>query len=385
MSSREPDFEFDFFDEPPTEEASGQRSLRRPLGGGPKEPRGPRRPIRPAAGFTPLARLVGLVAFAILIVVLLVLWVQSCQEDQKRDAYRSYLTDVSAVARDSERVGRELNDVLTTPGIKPADLDKQLAGLVQQQRIGADRAEALDAPGPLRRANQSVAESLRFRVNGLQGLAAEFRNTRGSKDAAAAGALLVGQAQRLVASDVVWDDLFKAAAIAELRDQDITGVEVPDSNFVQTSDLASTRSMVPIWQRLNGTPAAGGSTGAGLHGTNLVGVRVLPGGQQLSTTTENTIVASTDLGFEASVRNGGDNQEVKIEVTLTIQQSPTPVVKKQTIDLINPKETKRVTFRDFPSIDFGELRTLRVDVAPVPQEKVIENNSAEYKVIFSVE
>ena len=94
MSNREPDFEFDFFDEPPTEEASGQRSLRRPLGGGPKEPRGPRRPIRPAAGFTPLARLVGLVAFAILIVVLLVLWVQSCQEDQRRDAYRSYLGDV---------------------------------------------------------------------------------------------------------------------------------------------------------------------------------------------------------------------------------------------------------------------------------------------------
>ncbi|MBA2297299.1 MAG: hypothetical protein H0W14_04615 [Actinobacteria bacterium] len=391
MSNREPDFEFDFFEEPPTQETSGQRSLRRPLGGGPREPRepreprGPRKPIRPAAGFTPLARLVGLVAFAILIVVLLVLWVQSCQEDKKRDSYRSYLGDVSAVARDSERVGRELNDVLTTPGLKPADLDKQLAGLVQQQQIGADRAEALDAPGPLRPVNQSVTEALQFRVLGLQGLAVEFRSTRGSKDAAAAGKKLAAKAQRLVASDVVWDDLFLAPAVAELRRQEITGVQVPDSNFVQTPDLASTRSMVAIWQRLNGTPAAGGGTGAGLHGTNIVGVRVLPGGQQLSTSTENTVVASTDLAFEVSVRNGGDNQEVKIVVTLTIQQSPTPVTKKQTIDLINPEETKRVTFRDFPSIDFGELRTLRIDVDPVPGEKLIENNSAEHKVIFSVE
>ena len=388
MSSREPDFEFDFFEEPPTQETSGQRSLRRPLGRGPREPReprGPRRPLRPGSGFTPLARLVGLVAFAILIVVLLVLWVQSCQEDQKRDSYRDYLVDVRAVANDSERVGRELNDVLTTPGIKPADLDKQLAGLVQQQQIGADRARELDAPGPLRPASQSVADALQFRVNGLQGLAAEFRNTRGSKDAARAGGLLAAQAQRLVASDVIWDDLFKTPAIAELREQDITGVEVPDSNFVQTPDLANQRSMVPIWQRINRTPATGGGTGAGLHGTNIVGVRVLPGGQQLSTSTENTVVASTDLAFEVSVRNGGDNQEVKIEVTLTIQQSPTPVTKKQTIDLINPEETKRVVFRDFPSIDFGELRTLRIDVDPVPQERIIENNSAEYKVIFSVE
>jgi hypothetical protein len=386
VSNRESDFEFDFFDEPETQEAPGrERTLRRPLGGGPREPGGPRRPIRPAAGFTPLARLVALVAFAILIVVLLVFWVQSCQEDQKRDSYRSYLESVAAVARDSERVGRELNDVLTTPGIKPADLDKQLSGLVQQQRISANGVRELDPPGPLRPANANLAEALQFRVNGLEGLAAEFRNTRTTKDAAAAGALLAAQAQRLVASDVIWDDLFKTPTIAQLRQEDVSGIEVPDSNFVQTPDLASTRSMVPIWQRINGTPATGGAAGAGLHGTNIVSVKVQPGGQTLSASAENTIVASTDLAFAVAVQDSGDNQEVKIEVTLTIQQSPTPVTKKQTIDLINPDETKTVVFRDFPSIDFGELRTLRIDVDPVPGEKNTSNNSAEYKVIFSVE
>jgi hypothetical protein len=386
VSNRESDFEFDLFDEPETQEAPGrERTLRRPLGGGPREPGGPRRPIRPAAGFTPLARLVALVAFAILIVVLLVFWVQSCQEDKKRDSYRSYLESVAAVARDSERVGRELNDVLTTPGIKPADLDKQLSGLVQQQRISANGVRDLDPPGPLRPANANLAEALQFRVNGLEGLAAEFRNTRGSKDAAAAGALLATQAQRLVASDVIWDDLFKTPTIAQLRQEDVSGIEVPDSNFVQTPDLASTRSMVPIWQRINGTPATGGASGAGLHGTNIVSVKVQPSGQTLSASAENTIVASTDLAFVVAVQDSGDNQEVKIEVTLTIQQSPTPVTKKQTIDLINPGETKTVVFRDFPSIDFGELRTLRIDVDPVPGEKNTSNNSAEYKVIFSVE
>jgi hypothetical protein len=112
---------------------------------------------------------------------------------------------------------------------------------------------------------------------------------------------------------------------------------------------------------------------------------VQPSGQTLSASAENTIVASTDLAFAVAVQDSGDNQEVKIEVTLTIQQSPTPVTKKQTIDLINPGETKTVVFRDFPSIDFGELRTLRIDVDPVPGEKNTSNNSAEYKVIFSVE
>ena len=384
MTEREPDFEFDFFEEPETQEASGrERSLRRPLGRA-RGPRPPRGPVRPRAGFTPLLRLLGLIAFAILIVVLLLLWAQSCQENKKRDSYGNYMSDISAVGRDSDRVGRELSDVLTTPGIKPAELQKQLNGLVTQQEIGVTRARGLDPPGPLRASYDAAVEALVFRVDGLAGLAEAFRRTQGSKDAAAAGALLASQAERLVASDVVWDDLFKEPAVAVLQQEEISGVEVPDSNFVQTPDLASTRSMVPIWERINGSAASGSGATTGLHGTNIESVKVVPGGQQLSASTENTVEASTDLAFAVAVADSGDNQEVKIEVTLTIQQSPTPIVKKQTIDIINPGETKTVVFRDFPSVDFGERRIMRIDVDPVPGEENTGNNSAEYPVIFSL-
>ena len=380
MSSRDTDFEFDFFEEPETQEAPGRSD--RPRRG----PRMPRGPMRPRAGFTPLLRLLGLIAFAILIVVLLLLWVQSCQEDKKHDAYSEYMTSMSAVARDSERVGRELSDALTTPGIKPAELQKQLTGLAQQQEIGVDRARKLDPPGPLLDAHERAVEALAFRADGLAGLAEAFRRTQGSKDAAAAGALLASQAERFVASDVVWDDLFKEPSVTVLRNEEISGVEVPDSNFIQTPDLASTRSMVPIWERINGSAASGstGGTPSGLHGTNIESVKVIPGGQTLSESTENTVEASTDLGFAVAVHNGGDSQEVKIEVTLTIQQSPTPIVKKQTIDIINPDETKTVVFRDFPSVDFGERRIMRIDVDPVPGEAKTDNNSAEYPIIFSL-
>jgi hypothetical protein len=104
----------------------------------------------------------------------------------------------------------------------------------------------------------------------------------------------------------------------------------------------------------------------------------------LSASTENTVEASTDLAFAVAVADSGDNQEVKIEVTLTIQQSPTPIVKKQTIDIINPGETKTVAFTEFPSVDFGERRIMRIDVDPVPGERTTTNNTAEYPVIFSL-
>ncbi|HEY7793233.1 MAG TPA: hypothetical protein VIA10_04415 [Gaiellaceae bacterium] len=381
MTERETDFEFDFFEEPATQEAPARdRTLRRPRG-----PRVPRGPLRPRAGLTPLLRLLGLIAFAILVVVLLLLWVQSCQEDAKRDTYSDYMTEMSGYAGQSERIGRELSDVLTTPGIRSAALQKQIAELEQQQVKVRDDVDALDPPGPLLESHRAAVEAMTFRGAGLAGLAEAFRRTQGSKDAAAAGALLASQAERLVAGDVIWDDLFKEGAVAGLRDEDVSGVEVPDSNFVQTPDLASTRSMVPIWERINGSAASGnGGTVSGLHGTNIESVKVVPGGQTLSPSAENTVEASTDLGFAVGVTNSGDSQEVKIPVTLTIQQSPTPIVKKQTIDIINPGETKQVVFRDFPSVDFGEPRVMRIDVDPVPGEKTTTNNTAEYRVSFSL-
>ena len=378
MSERDDDnIEFDFFEEPETREAAAQERAER---------RTPRArpsgaPLRPPGGLTPLLRLVGLIAFAILVVVLLVLWVQGCQDDKKRNSYKDYLGDVAAVAKDSETVGRGLNDLLTTPGLKRSELQTKLSGLVKQQELGVAQAQKLDPPGPLRPAHRSLVEALQFRVSGLQGLARAFEQTKGSSDAAAAGALLAAQAQRLVAGDVIWDDLFKESAVAELKRQQISGIEVSDSNFVQTADLASNRSMVLIWQRLH--VAATGGTPTGLHGTGIAYVKVLPAAAQLSTTAENTVKASIDLTFVVGVQNTGDSQEVKLVVTLTIKQSPTPIVEKATIDLINPGETKSVSFGDLPTVLIAEPLSLLVEVDPVPAEKNTSNNSFEYPVIFS--
>ena len=55
--------------------------------------------------------------------------------------------------------------------------------------------------------------------------------------------------------------------------------------------------MVPIWERINGSAASGSGTTIGLHGTNIESVKVIPGGQVLSESTENTVEASTDLAF----------------------------------------------------------------------------------------
>jgi hypothetical protein len=386
MTEHDTDLDFDFFDDDPEPEVPSveERPPREPprAGGG----RPPRRPSsgRPPVGVTPLLRLAGLIAFAILVVVLFVFWISSCQGASKKNSYKRYMEKVAVVAKDSEQIGRELNDALTTPGIKFADLNTKLSGLAQQEQQDVAAVRAMSPPGRLRLQHQHGIEALEFRVSGLRGLADAFTQaSHSSKNVTGNALLLAGQAERLVSGDVVWDDLFKDPAIEELRRQGITGVPVPDSTFVPNPDYASTRFWEQILQRLQGSATSGGSSG-GLHGTALITTKALPGNQELSTDTENTVTATTDLGFAVTVEDSGDSQEVQVKVTLTIQQTPSPIVQTKTIDLINPGEQKTVTFHNLGQVQFATRTTVKVDVQPVPQEKNAANNSAEYPVIFSL-
>ena len=83
--------------------------------------------------------------------------------------------------------------------------------------------------------------------------------------------------------------------------------------------------------------------------------------------------------------NSGNFQETNVGVTLTIQKSPKSIVKRMKIDVINTGQTKTVTFTNIDINGlFGLPTTVKVDVQPVPGETTTTNNSAEYKVIFSL-
>jgi hypothetical protein len=151
---------------------------------------------------------------------------------------------------------------------------------------------------------------------------------------------------------------------------------------VPNADIVTREAMVHVFQRIRG--AATGGTPSGLHGTGIVSVKAVPAGTTLATTSETTLTASNDLAFAVTVQDTGDAQEVQIPVTLTIEKTPQNIVKRQTIDVINPGETKTVTFTGLGSIPIATRTTLRVDVTPVPGEKTAANNTAQYPVIFSL-
>jgi hypothetical protein len=365
------DIDFDFFDdaatfeEPRREEGPPKRRRRLPTG-------------PPSGGSQGLFRLGVLIVAAILLAVILVLWVNSCRAGQKRAEYQDYMEAVQARATQSEQIGRDLTTLLTTPGIKFADLRADLDGLRQQQAQVVASAREIDAPGPLREQQESLVEALQFRVSGLDGLAQAFATVQATTDSQVAGRRLAEQASRLIASDVIYDDLFKEGAADVLDRENIQGVAVPDSNFLSNQDLISATAWKQTVDRLTASPTAGG-----LHGNQISAVRVQPGDQTLSATEDNTVEASDRLTFQVVVRNSGDSQETQVPVTLTIQQNP-PIRKRQVIELINPGDTKTLTFGDLGQVSFTTRNVVKVNVEPVAGEQNTGNNTAEYVVIFTL-
>jgi len=383
MTERDDDIEFDFFDdEPETEEATQRRRTirapRRPA----REPAARRPGIRPPSGFVPIVRLLGLVAFLVVGVVVLVFVIQGCRERGREDAYRGYMDDVRVIAQGSQQVGRDLNNLLTTVGIRQQQLTDGIGNLVQRAEQHVNLARELDPPAPLREQHLAMIDALQFRVIGLSRVRDTFAEAAQTGAPARVGAQLADRAQRLVTSDVIWDDLFRDGAVAVMQREEIDAVAVPDSNFVTNRELATPQSMTLIYQRIRGA-SAGRPTGP--RGTNIESVRALPEGRTLTIGQENRVTATPELAFAVTIANGGESQEVRIPITLTIQQTPQPIRRRLVVDLIDPGEQTTVTFRNLGQIlTFEQRTTLRVNVQPVQGETRRDNNSAEYPVVFTL-
>lgn len=374
------DIEFDFFEEPETQEAPqrGRRRVPRRRAGGP--------PVQPPTGAVALARLVGLIAIGIAVVLGLVFWVGACEGKSRHDEYASYMERVRTVAQSSAHVGREFATALGSPGLKLADLETRLEQWSQQEQQSYDQAQQIRPPGPLRTVHQQVLGTLQLRALALAGLANALTATAG-KDAATVAADLASQAQLLSASDIVWAELYRLPATQTLKSVGVTGVVVPTSQFVANPAVVSLRSFTIVYQRLR--PASTGGTPGGLHGSQLVSTTATGGGKSLtlSTSQPTTIYVSADLAIEVAVKDSGNFQEVDVPVTLAVKVAgKTLFTKKSRINGIQAGAQQTVSFGNLQLTPdaFGHAASIKVTVGAVPGEKRLDNNTATYPVFFSL-
>jgi len=402
------DLEPDAPDEPTDRPPERRRALRGrggSRGGGSSKARRPRMQ-RGAGGVRgggagvlarPGMRLLLGAAFVIVLIVVLVVVVRSCQRSQLVDSYKSYINDVTQVATASGAQGTQLALTLqNVRGDNAATLTTKIRAIADDAQKLVDQAKDLKPPGRLKAANDSLITALTYRLTGVQGLVSAVPEAINNRNDSFAAQALAEQTSRLLASDVVYRDSFAAPAMQALQQDDITGIQVPNSDadyFLHgaNTDIATRLGAVKLLPALRGGHSSsnppGSTTGGNAHGLGLIKTVALPSGRQLQVGSNNSIKGSDQLQWQVTVQNQGDFPESNVTVTATFSDPTQPnggELQTQTIPQIQPGEQAVVTLPGPSHPTFDQPSNLRISVTPVIGEKIITNNSADYPVTVVV-
>lgn len=379
--------------------ARGERASRTPRERPPRSPRTPRGPRSgggPGGGAAALLRKpaakIGIVLLLlILLVVILAKVISGCQRDQLVDSYRDYLDNgAGQIATASAAQGKTLIEVLRNMRRKnPPTLQTEVRKLVTQAKALVARADDLSPPGDLQTANNSLISVLTYRANGLEALADVLPRVISSRDIAFGSAAIAEPMQRLLTSDVIYEDQFLEPTRAVLEDDDVDGIMVPESIFLVGANQnfaapVGARPLLPGLKRAPATPGGNDPPGSGnAHGTGLVKTVALPSQTQLTPGQTTSVQAADDLMWQVTVANQGDFVEtgVVVRVTFTTSDAPgTEDTKEDQIETIAPGDEAVVEIPGPTNPSFETQATLKVEVVPLPDERRIENNTQDYPV-----
>ncbi len=378
LNTFDDDNELGFFEEP----------RRRPPRDRSRRPQrsGPRRPGPPAAS-NGVLRLAGLVALGIAIVFGFVLWVSSCSGQAKGD-YTSYITAMTQLAKDSASVGNAFSKEVGTSGLTMQAFESDLTSWAQQEQADYVKAQRLQPPGPLQSAHAEALATFQLRFAALAGIANQLTVAESSHaSAAVASAALASKAQLLTASDVLWEQLYRLPVMQTLTAQNVTGVTVPASQIVTSSDIVSASSLSIVYQRVR-SPSSGGKV-TGVHGSNLIGTNAVESGvpKPLSTSSDTTLAVGPSLVLDVVFEDSGDYPEANVSVTLTVNAGGKNVYSQtQKVTQIATHAQATVSFTNLqsqlPPSAYSHSATISVNIKRVPGEARLDNNAATYPVFF---
>ena len=227
------------------------------------------------------------------------------------------------------------------------------------RRTGAE----LEPPGPLRDPSRAVIESLELRAAGSTVSPRRSSDLAGRREAAGRRSPRRRGGSSPATSSGTTSSGAVAAGAAQIRTS--RGVEVPDSNFVRRPTSRPRARWCRSGSGSTARPPATGGTPRGSR--HRPPPKALPAGTSCSDRRRTRSRPRPTSASRSRSRTRATPRRCEIPVTLTIQQSPPPITKTQTIDIINPGE-QDCDFRNFRSVDFASRDDHAVDVEPVPGE-----------------
>ncbi len=309
----------------------------------------------------------------LIVLILIVLGVKGCLDARAHRALSDYARNVEQIAVATDQTSKEFFGMLEDPGnLTVTDFVTKVNADRSAVDSYASRVEGLSAPDEIGHAQSTLELVYELRRNAMDEIAAQMRTALGAEGSAKAIASITNQMQKLLASDVLYENVVRPEIDHGLESNGVSGSNVPKSSFLPSLEWLEESKV----EEALGTVS--GSTGAatpGVHGLELVGVTL--NGAELTTEGANSVAVEETPELEVSVENQGESTENGVKVAVAVDGGKAT---ESSIDQIGAGETGTAVIPLTPAPE-GEA-TLEVKAGPVPGEHITENNEASYTVVF---
>jgi len=327
-----------------------------------------------------MVRRLGAAVALIVLIIVAVLVISGIVKSDKQQGLKSYNSEVSELARESNvQVARPLFVALTNSANKSAlDVELQVDELVKQQQAIATHAKSLSVPGGMTAAQQDLLLALDLRVEAMTKVAALVPAALGGQ-AKPQSAKIAGDMEIFLASDVLYSQRVAPLVQQTLAANGITGLTTEPTRFLPNLTWLEPASVL---SHMTGQASASSTTGLapGSHGSALLGVSVGTTALQPEPAL-NHIGGGANPTFTAMVEDSGENPETDVKVDVTVTAAGKQYKASKVINSTQPgsKYNAEVNVVGVPQ---GVAAKVEAYVEPVPGETDLENNKATYLAIF---
>jgi len=307
----------------------------------------------------------------LVLLILIVLGIKGCLDARANRELSDYARNVTQIVEETQQTSKAFFERLEDPGtLSVTDFVDQVNADRSAMDTYATRIDDLGTPGDMSSAQANLELTYELRANAMDEIAAKMSTALGDAGAEKAMEGIAKQMQKLLAGDVVYEQVVRPEVDSVLAANGISDSDLPKSTFLPDEKWLEESTVSDALAAISGGSTADVS---GVHGSELAGVTV--NGTELVEGAPSTVSGEEGVEVEVSAQNVGESAESGVTVAVTYEGNTV----KGEIDELPVGEIGSVLIPLTPTPS-GEV-TLEVEVEAVDGEQVTENNEGTFSLI----
>ncbi len=326
-----------------------------------------------------LARRLMALVVGVGIIILIVIGFKACLDNRKERAFENYNSDLVAIAVESQQLSDDFFKLLGDPG----NLDEAaFRAQVLSDRGTAEsllaRVEGLDAPDEVAGAQDDLVTAYELRADGISGIAEQVDTALGTENESDALDQIAVFMRYFLASDVLYQRA-REEINTTIDEEDVPVAQderLPEENFLPDDSFLDVNTLSTAFSGV----AIGGECPPGVHG--LARVNTVINDTELTPDALTVVAGGPPYTITVTAENQGDTEETAVPVEAALSGGEETFEGSAEIERIEPGASEDAEIEIDPEPATGQDLTLEVNVLPVCDEQVTENNMATFQVNF---